>query len=378
MFKFTYTLVKLLLVRILFGTLLMGAEKPFEIQSLFRKGVDGYNNIRIPAICVTKAGTLLAFAEGREAGDKGDIDLIMRRSTDGGKTWSDIEVLWDDSDNTCGNPCPVVDLDTGTIFLFLTWNFGSDSETAIMTGKSEHPRSPWITFSDDDGKTWAEPEKLPHLREREWTWYATGPGNAIQLTRGSHKGRLVIPANHADKITAKRDSKTYRSHIIYSDDHGESWRLGAIQETLTNESTVVELADGSVMQNMRSYHGKGNRAVAVSGDGGVSFAPVYLDDELQSPVCQANILRYSWPEENQSRILFSSPTGEKRAGITVRLSYDEGKTWPVSKIIHEGPGAYSNMVRLPGGNIGLLVEIGESSPYETISFITFDINWLEH
>ena len=77
-------------------------------------------------------------------------------------------------------------------------------------------------------------------------------------------------------------------------------------------------------------------------------------------------------------ILFSSPTGEKRAGITVRLSYDEGKTWPVSKIIHEGPGAYSNMVRLPGGNIGLLVEIGESSPYETISFITFDINWLEH
>ena len=132
------------------------------------------------------------------------------------------------------------------------------------------------------------------------------------------------------------------------------------------------------MQNMCSYHGKGNRAVAVSEDGGVSFAPVYLDDGLQSPVCQANILRYSWPEENQSRILFSSPTGEKRAGITVRLSYDEGKTWPVSKIIHEGPGAYSNMVRLPGGNIGLLVEIGESSPYETISFITFDINWLEH
>ena len=131
------------------------------------------------------------------------------------------------------------------------------------------------------------------------------------------------------------------------------------------------------MQNMRSYHGKGNRAVAVSEDGGVSLTPVYLDDGLQSPVCQANILRYSWPEENQSRILFSSPTGEKRASITVRLSYDEGKTWPVSKMIHEGPGAYSNMARLPNGDVGLLVEIGESSLYETISFITFDINWLE-
>ena len=109
---------------------------------------------------------------------------------------------------------------------------------------------------------------------------------------------MVIPANHADKIIAERDTKTYRSHIIYSDDHGESWRLGANQETLTNESAVVELADGSVMQIMRFYHGKRNRAVAVSEDGGVSFAPVYLDDGLQSPVCQANILRYSWPEEN--------------------------------------------------------------------------------
>jgi sialidase-1 len=353
-------------------------EKSIETQVLFRKAIDGYNNIRIPAICVTKAGTLLAFAEGREAGDKGDIDLILRRSEDGGKTWGGIEVIWDDKDNTCGNPCPVVDLDTGTIWLFLTWNLGSDSETAIMTGASEHPRSPWVTYSEDDGKTWANPKKLPHLRKKEWTWYATGPGNGVQLSRGQYNGRLVIPANHADRVTAKRDSKTYRSHIIYSDDHGMSWQLGAIQEPLTNESTVVELADGSVMQNMRSYHGKGNRAVALSKDGGASFAPLYLDNGLQSPVCQANIQRYSWPEESRSRILFSSPTGEKREGITVRLSYDEGETWPVSKMIHEGPGAYSNMVGLPNGNVGLLVEIGESSPYETISFIMFDINWLEH
>jgi sialidase-1 len=378
MHKLILIFAKTLLVQLALGTLLWGVEKSIETQVLFRKAIDGYNNIRIPAICVTKAGTLLAFAEGREAGDKGDIDLILRRSEDGGKTWGGIEVIWDDKDNTCGNPCPVVDLDTGTIWLFLTWNLGSDSETAIMTGASEHPRSPWVTYSEDDGKTWANPKKLPHLRKKEWTWYATGPGNGVQLSRGQYNGRLVIPANHADRVTAKRDSKTYRSHIIYSDDHGMSWQLGAIQEPLTNESTVVELADGSVMQNMRSYHGKGNRAVALSKDGGASFAPLYLDNGLQSPVCQANIQRYSWPEESRSRILFSSPTGEKREGITVRLSYDEGETWPVSKMIHEGPGAYSNMVGLPNGNVGLLVEIGESSPYETISFIMFDINWLEH
>ena len=377
MTKSTFIFVNLILLQIVFAAPLWGEEKALKTEVLFRKGVDGYNNIRIPAICSTKEGTLLAFAEGREAGDKGDIDLIMRRSEDEGKTWGGINVIWDDKDNTCGNPCPVVDLDTGTIWLFLTWNLGSDSETAIMTGQSGHPRSPWVTYSDDDGKTWAKPKKLPHLRKKKWTWYATGPGNGIQLLRGPHKGRLVIPANHADRMTTKRDSNTYRSHIIFSDDHGESWQLGAVQEPLTNESTVVELADGSVMQNMRSYHGKENRAVAISRDGGASFAPLYLDDGLQSPVCQANILRYSWPEENRSRILFSSPTGKRRAGITVRMSYDEGKTWPVNKLMHQGPGAYSNMVRLTNGDIGLLVEIGGSSPYETISLITFDMDWLE-
>ena len=377
MTKSTFIFVNLILLQIVFAAPIWGEEKALKTEVLFRKGVDGYNNIRIPAICSTKEGTLLAFAEGREAGDKGDIDLIMRRSEDEGKTWGGINVIWDDKDNTCGNPCPVVDLDTGTIWLFLTWNLGSDSETAIMTGQSGHPRSPWVTYSDDDGKTWDKPKKLPHPRKKEWTSYATGPRNGIQLSRGLYKGRLVIPANHAYRMTAKRDSSTYRSHIIYSDDHGENWQLGAIQEPLTNESTVVELADGSVMQNMRSYHGKNNRAVAISRDGGASFAPLYLDDGLQSPVCQANILRYSWPEENRSRILFSSPTGKRRAGITVRMSYDEGKTWPVNKLMHQGPGAYSNMVRLTNGDIGLLVEIGGSSPYETISLITFDMDWLE-
>ena len=135
MHKFILIFTKILFAQLAFGTLLWGVENTIETQVLFRKAVDGYNNIRIPAICETKDGTLLAFAEGREAGDKGDIDLIMRRSLDGGKTWSGIEVIWDDKDNTCGNPCPVVDLDTGTIWLLLTWNLGSDSENAIMTGK---------------------------------------------------------------------------------------------------------------------------------------------------------------------------------------------------------------------------------------------------
>jgi len=349
-------------------------ENDITEQTLFQKKKDGYNNIRIPTIAVTKTGTLLAFAEGRVGGDAGDIDTIMRRSEDGGKTWGKIEVVWDDEKNTCGNPAPLVDLQTGTIWLFNTWNLGSDHESAIMVGKSKHPRKVYLCKSTDDGKTWSKPEELADLRQEPWRWYATGPCNGIQLTRGPHKGRLICPANHSDKATPKRTSKTYRSHIIYSDDHGKTWKLGGVHEPLTNESTVVELSGGEVMQNMRSYHGKHNRAVAVSTDGGVTFGKVYLDDGLKSPVCQASILRYSWKEEGKSRILFASPGGRGREKMTVRVSYDEGKTWPVSKLIYAKGSAYSNLVKLPDEKVGLLYE---KDGYATITFATFSLKWLE-
>jgi sialidase-1 len=343
-------------------------------QTLYRKKTDGYPNVRIPSICVTTKGTLLAFAEGREGGDAGDIDTLVRRSEDHGKTWSPIAVVWNDGKNTCGNPAPVVDAETGTIWLFSTWNVGSDHEGMIMAGKSKDIRRVFASKSTDDGKTWSTPKDLSEtLRRPEWRWYATGPCNGIQLTRGPHKGRLVMPANHSDKVTEKPTPATYHSHVIYSDDHGETWKLGGVHESLTNESTVVELADGAIMQNMRSYHGKHNRAAAISNDGGLTFEKQYLDDALQSPVCQGSLLRYSWPEEGRSRILFASPAGKGREAMTVRLSYDEGKTWPVSKLLHPGGSAYSNLVRLANGRIGLLYEKNE---YAEIVFASFPLEWL--
>jgi len=345
-------------------------------QTVFQRGDDGYNNIRIPTICRTNKGTLLAFAEGRVAGDAGKIKTIMRRSEDGGKTWSSLQIVWEDGDNTCGNPAPIVDRDTGTIWLFLTWNLGTDGETAIMTGKSMYPRKVFLCKSTNDGKTWSDPVEMPHLRKKAWRWYATGPCNGIQLTRGAHKGRLLCPANHSGMVTAtaKRDKSTYRSHIIYSDDHGKSWQLGGVQENLTNESTVVELADGSLMQNMRSYHGKGNRAVAISKDGGESFGKVYLDDALKSPVCQASILRLSWKEDGRSRILFSSPAGSRREQMTIRMSYDEGKTWAHSKEIYRGGSAYSNLIKLSDDRVGLLYE---KDRYAKVVFLGIPLEELE-
>ncbi|MBK1876147.1 sialidase family protein [Pelagicoccus mobilis] len=344
-----------------------------DSRELFRSGMDGYNNIRIPALCVTTQGTLLAFAEGREGGDAGDIDLILRRSEDGGESWSQVKVVWDDGANTCGNPSPVVDRETGIIWLFMTWNLGSDGEREIMNGESEHPRLVWLSRSEDDGRTWSRPKEMPHLRELDWRWYATGPCSGIQLERGLRKRRLVVPANHSVATKGEAEASAYRSHVIYSDDHGETWELGGIQEPLTNESSVAELADGRVMQNMRSYHGKGNRAVAVSEDGGQAFGEVYLDDGLESPVCQGHLLRYSWPEEGRSRLLFSSPAGSERSNLTIRTSYDEGRSWSMGTLIYEGPSAYSNLARLPNGRVGLLAEVGVKNPYESIVLFRFDV-----
>ncbi len=333
---------------------------------VFVPGKEGYPRHRIPAIVLTEKGTLLAFCEGRTGGDAGDIDMVVKRSTDNGKTWGPLQVIWDDQGNTCGNPCPVVDRDTGTVWLLMTWNLGSDHEGAIMAGSSKDVRHVYVTHSTDDGMNWAPPTKISDTtREKHWRWYATGPGNAIQLTRGKQKGRLLIPCNHSDH---SKGGHPYRSHVIYSDDHGKSWQLGGVHEERTNESAVVELTDGSILQAMRSYHGKNRRALALSHDGGESWGKVRLDESLDTPVCQANILRWDWPAENadgHGRILFSSPQGTARSRMTVWMSKDGGKTWPVTKLINPGTGAYSNLVILPDGRIGLLYETG------TIAFATF-------
>lgn len=346
---------------------------------VFARNEGAYHTYRIPAVVSTKKGTLLAFCEGRKdgRGDAGNIDMLVSRSTDHGKTWSDPIVIWDDAGNTCGNPAPVVDQSTGTVWLPMTWNLGSDHEKDILAGTSEDVRHVYVTRSDDDGVTWSEPTRISDSTRRpHWRWYATGPGNAIQLTRGKHAGRLLIPANHSDH--SDEDRHPYRSHVIYSDDHGKSWQLGGIHEDRTNESAVVELSDGSILQAMRSYHGKNRRAMAKSNDGGDSWSELYLDEKLDTPVCQANILRYSWQDDQdrggRSRILFSSPRGKGRSKMTVWCSYDEGKTWPVFKEIFAGESAYSNLIALPHGKIGALYE---KDGYASISLATFDLDWLE-
>lgn len=346
--------------------LLTLAAPPGPVQTtVFAAGQDGYHTFRIPSVIVTPAGTGLAFCEARKggAGDAGDIDLVLKRSADGGKTWGKLEVVWDDGANTCGNPCPVVDAKTGAIVLLLTHNLGTDTEAKIVAGTSQRGRTVWVTRSTDDGRTWAKPTEITaSVKKPEWTWYATGPGVGIQLK----SGRLLVPCDYkADK------GKARGSHAILSDDGGATWRLGGTAGPDANECQAVELADGAVMLNMRTYRGTNRRLVALSTDGGETFGETTEDPTLIDPVCQGSILRLP-----DGALVFSNPASKKREKLTVRLSTDDGKTWPHAKELHSGPAAYSCLTVLPGGDVGCLYERGQKGPYETLTFATFPRAWL--
>ena len=314
--------------------------RALDQSPVFVSGQGGYHTYRIPSLIATRNGTVLAFCEGRKhgSGDSGDIDLLLRRSLDGGKTWGRTQVVWDDGPNTCGNPCPVIDARTNTIWLLLTHNLGTDSEAAIVEGTSKGTRTVWVTRSQDEGATWSVPVEITQAVKRpDWTWYATGPGIGIQL----RSGRLVVPC---DNMVA--GSKTQQSHVILSDDGGKTWRIGGVVGPQCDESQVVELADGRLMLNIRSYRGDHRRLVALSTDGGETFSPPVKDDTLLEPVCQASILGLS---EGPGDILFSNPASTKRERMTVRLSTDQGKTWPHAQVLHDGPGRLLVPGRAQGG-----------------------------
>lgn len=331
-----------------------GTFKQLEkLNFVFACGTDGYKSYRIPAIVSSKKGTLLAFAEGRvhHSGDHGNIDNVLKRSFDGGKTWQPLQVVTDDGKHTCGNAAPVVDQKSGRIFLV---SCGSHfSEGAIMAGKG--PRNVFIQHSDDDGETWTEPRDISKMvTKKDWRWYATGPCSGIQIREGKYKGRLIIPANHSVFIDGKN---IYRAHCIYSDDLGKTWEIGESAGDGSNESQIAEAEANQLYHNMRMQsHSQGMRSTRYSKDGGKNWSDLKHDAILNGPRCQGSVIRdYSKPR----RLIFSNPaTLRKREGMTIRVSENGGRSWPYRKLVWKKSSAYSDLVMVDKDTVGILFECG--------------------
>ncbi|WP_426504870.1 sialidase family protein [Dactylosporangium sp. McL0621] len=350
----------------------------------FRANTEGYSAFRIPAVVKARSGAVLAFAEGRKGGlsDAGDIDLVLKRSTDGGCSWGPLQVVYDSGANTSGNPAPVVTA-SGRVVLLSTYNAGTSTETAIMRGEvtAEQSRRVFVQHSDDDGATWSAPAELTAAaKQANWRWYATGPGHAVRLTKGAHKDRLVVPANHsaappAGSTDAGTEAKYYGAHDLISDDGGATWRIGFVDGTYdgvvnANESSAAELADGRLYFNARDQNGTapGNRLDAVSTDGGQTLSPAYYRPQgtIAGPVVEGSVLQLSG---RNSLLVYSGPADPAaRAVMTLRVSRDGGTTFTSALALSGLPAAYSDLVQLDEQTLGVLYETGDLGPNETITF----------
>ena len=389
------------LAALLLGSASLTAAEPFiEKIDLFKAGEGGYKLYHIPGILVTAKGSILAWAEARKkGGDWDQIDILLRRSTDDGKTWSDPASIAkvsgpkeknpfslglksvDPNDVTYNNPVLIADKD-GTVHMLFCL---------------EYMRC-YYQRSTDDGLTWSEPTEItaafePFRKHYAWKVLATGPDHGIQL----RNGRLIVPVwlSTGTGGNAHRPSVTA---TIYSDDQGKTWHASEIAVPCTeewinpNETTAIELADGSVMLNVRSESKAHRRLITTSKDGATGWSTPRFDEALLEPICMGSLVRLSKkPESDKNRILFSNPhnltraDGKEKPGknydrrnVSVKLSYDEGQTWPVNKSIEPSWSAYSDIGVSQAGTILCFYGRGEKSSFagDRLTLARFNLEWL--
>ena len=346
---------------------------------VFESGKDGHKSYRIPAIIKLNNGHLLAFAEGRVQGasDFGDVNIVLKISTDNGRTWGSIKTIVDYDTLQAGNPAPVVDLTdpaytTGRIFLF--YNTGNKHESDVRNGNGL--REVWYKTSTNGGINWSEAvnitlqthrPKLPQINPAynftdDWRSYANTPGHAMQFETGKYKGRIYIAANHSEG-GIQNESMDYIAHGFYTDDHGKTFHISNnVNLPGGNENMAAELSDGRIMLNIRNQRGDVRaRYIAISSNGGQSWDTSYFDKNLPDPVCQGSLLTIG-KKRKQNILAFSNAADEKRRdNLTLRISFDDGKTWKKNFVIYKNPSqpdaaAYSDIVKLSGKKIGVLYE----------------------
>jgi len=388
---------------VLAGIIDASAAAPFiEKVDLFEAQKDGYALYRIPGIVTTKRGTVLAYCEARKSdrGDWGTIDLLLRRSTDGGKTWGArtnfvavsgpkeknpvalAQKLATPGEVTYNNPVAIPDANGAVHFLFCL----------------EYARCFYLR-TDDDGLTFSKPVEITAAFDKfrpeyDWKVLATGPGHGIQLKTG----RFVVPVwlSLGTGGHAHRPSVT---SVIYSDDLGRTWSRGEIagpnegEWNIPNETCAVQLADGRVLLNMRSESKANRRLLTTSRDGATGWCRPQFHDQLLEPICMASMVRLS-EAPARNRLLFSNPhnltrtdgkeapgKSRDRKNVSVKLSYDEAATWPVSKTIEPDFSGYSDLAVASDGTILLFYERGSTDGkdiYRTglLTVARFNLEWL--
>ncbi len=329
---------------------------------LFISGEEGYAFFRIPSVLSLPGGKVLAFAEGRKnsMSDTGIIDIVQKISCDGGRTFGELKVAVAGINGTAGNQCPVYDRDTGKVLLIYNRNDGNIKENMILRGIGE--RTVHVVESSDMGETWsAERDITSQTRLADWTWYACGPCHAVQMP----SGRIVVPCNHGLIDLETKTPMGYISHVIYSDDHGENWQIGANIHEGTNECTLVCRADGTLVINMRNIPHCHCRSLAVSFDGGMSFTDFRRDETLPDPCCQGSMLPIE-TKDGEVILLSNASHSSARLNMSIHESHDGGATWQNGLTVDEGISAYSDMTVPEEGTLGLVYEGGERSLYEKI------------
>ena len=349
--------------------------------AVFTSGTDGHKSYRIPAIIQIPGGDLLAFAEGRADGsdDFGNIDIVMKRSTDKGKTWSVMTTVVDYQKLQAGNPAPVVDLldpnfPLGKIFLF--YNTGNNHESEVKKGNGI--REVYYKTSTDGAMTWSDPVNItaqvhkpnqPGVNpaynfKEEWRSYANTPGHALQFTSSIFKGRIYVAANHTGGGPGK-PNEDYFAHGFFSDDHGKTFKLSeTIPLAGSNESSAAELSDGGLVFNSRNQKGDiRSRIVALSMTGGATWDTIYFDHQLPDPVCEGAILNIGRKNGKNILAFCNAADVKDRNNLTLRISYDEGRSWPKSYLVDGSSGAdkkdftaYSDIVAVTKNKIGVLYE----------------------
>jgi sialidase-1 len=344
---------------------------------VFTSGTDGYKTYRIPSIIRLPNGDLLAFCEGRVNGasDFGDIDIVMKRSRDRGKSWTSMQTVADADSLQAGNPAPVVDLTDpaipgGRIFLF--YNTGNNHEGEVRKGNGL--REVWYKTSIDNGQNWSDAVNITSQVHRpkqtkfnpaydfseDWRSFANTPGHAMQFQKGKYRGRIFLAANHSAGDPQKQ-FMDYRAFGYYTDDHGKTFQISDdVDLPGSNESSAAELSSDRIMMNSRNQRGDvRKRIVSISSNGGAEWDTTYFDNTLTDPVCQGSLLALG-----NNVIAFSNAADEKRRdNLTVRISFDEGRTWKKNMLVDNSPDgtrkdftAYSDLVLLRRNKIGILYE----------------------